>query len=159
VNVRGLYEAQAQVFEAAAWRAIEAVTGQSFSSFPDIQSARGALEFRLQNRVAGATEHDIGYRLLWAQALTGIPAEIPGGADLPGVLRSGNTLSSTEALAMYNFLVGMDPAGIEEWASALLARSDLMSEFMEIARSRLEPGLPLELVSNPAGYDHTWFAP
>jgi hypothetical protein len=154
-NARGLYEAQAQIFEAAAWRAIEEHTGKSFSSSPDIEDARDSLEFRLNLRETRNTEHDVGYRLLWAQALIGIA----GPYDLPAQLRASGVLDAEETYALFDYLVSIEPSDVDAWANALLSRTDLFAEFKSIAETRLVANLPLDLISHPAGQDTAWLAP
>lgn len=160
-NTRGLFEAQAQIFEAAAWRAIEEFTGNSLSSFPDITLARDRLEFIFSTRASSNTEHNIGYRLLWAQALAGTPALEVGlaGFNLADKFRTDGRLDSAGANELYNFLVGIFPFQVESWAAALLANSSFIAEFRQIAEARLIEDLALELTGNPAVQDTAWIAP
>ncbi len=154
INSRGLFEAQAQIFEAAGWRAIEQFTGQSLSSYPDIVQARTQFTDRFALRRDRETEHDIGYRLLWARALS--PESAPG---IASQLRTEGKLDSASAMELFNLLAELEPAAIERWAADLLARTDLFDEFEQIAIERFIPDIGPESTGHPALQDSNWTAP
>lgn len=154
MNGRGLLEAQAQIFEAAGWRAIEEFTGEKLSLFPDVIPARERFDFINDLRRTRSTEHDIGYRLLWTEALSGA-----GNLGLDEMLRAEGKLDSASAMALYNKLVSIFAFQIESWASNLLARTDLMDEFEQIASQRFVDGLPPESTGHTALQDSTWSVP
>lgn len=151
---RGLKEAQAEIFEAAAWRFAEKYLGVNLSQFPDLEQSRDRLQFLFDSRNALVTEHDMGYVLLWTQALTDTHD-----LNLSESLRTNGILNAQEALELYEYLVGITPYRIEEWAANLLSQDDLIAEFQQIAISRLVKDLPLELTANPAMQDSAWTAP
>ena len=151
---RGLFEAQAQIFEAAGWRAIEEFMEESLSLFPDVESARERFEFLFDLRRNRGTEHDIGYRLLWSQALSA-----GAGTEFSGELRSNGKLSSESAYEMFNFLVTIAALNVETWAIETLSRTSLMTEFQQIASQRFVQGLGNEETGHPALQDSTWLAP
>lgn len=154
INTRGLFEAQAQIFEAAGWRAIEEFTGQQLSLFPDVAPARDRFEFVFDLRRNRLTEHDIGYRLLWTEALSDT-----GTLGIANQLRTQGKLDSASALVLYSNLVNLFPSEVESWAAGLLARTDLMDEFEQIATQRFVTDLPVESTGHTALQDATWSAP
>lgn len=150
-NTRGLFEAQAQIFEAAAWRAIEEYTGEALTLFPDIPAATSRFEFMFSSRVSDDTEHDIGFRLLWSQALAS--------SMLVEQLDTNGRLDAMGAKMLYDYLVDINPSQVENWAAAMLARTGFIDEYREIAETRFVADLPLELVPHPATQDAAWIAP
>jgi hypothetical protein len=149
-----LHEAQAQIFEAAAWRAVEAFTGRPLTSFPDLAITRDLLDKSLDRRQGGTDEHDMGYVLLW----TGVLSDASG-AGAADALRQNGRLNAGEAMDLFNFLVEMDPADIIPWANGLLGNVALITEYRELATQRLVPGLDVSQYGNPDLQDTAWLAP
>lgn len=153
-GARGLFEAQAQIFEAAGWRAIEEFMDQSLSQFPLVDPAVDRFDFLFDLRLERDTVHDLGYRMLWVQALT--PDEDLNVAD---ELHAEGTLSSKSAMELFNYLLDIRASQISSWATDVLARTDLMEEFREIAMSRFIEDLPLEMTGHTAVQNSAWQAP
>ena len=151
---QGLKEAQAEIFEAACWRYAEQHLGVSLSLFPDIERSRLRFEYLFDSRNALETEHDMGYVLLWTQALTNTT-----GLKLSASLRENGILGTEQAMELYNYLVDLAPYQVDAWATNLLAKEDLIEEFEQIALSRLVKDLPLKLTAHPALQDSAWTAP
>jgi hypothetical protein len=151
---QGLKEAQAEIFEAACWRTAEHYLGVSLSQFPDLEQSRSRLQFLFANRKDLETEHDMGYVLLWVQALTDTPT-----LKLADSLRANGILSAEQALELYDYLVSITPFRIDAWAANLLSKDTLIIEFEQIAQTRLVKDLPLELTAHPALQDSAWTAP
>ncbi len=154
MNARGLFEAQAQIFEAAAWRAIEEYMGMELGEFPDVAPARDQFEFVFDLRRERGTEHDIGYRLLWTQALSD-----PQDLGLADQLRTDGKLDSASAWVLFNQLVDLLDDDVEEWTTDLLTMTDLMDEFEQIALQRLVADLPPERTAHSGLQDAVWTAP
>ncbi len=154
LNTRGLFEAQAQIFEAAGWRAIEETTGQQLSLFPDVVPARDRFDFLFDLRRNRGTVHDIGYQLLWVEALSGA-----GNVGLSDMLRTDGVLDSAAAMVLYSRLVNIPASEVEGWAVNRLIFTDLMDEFEQIASQRFVADLPPEETGHPALQDATWTAP
>lgn len=154
LNVRGLFEAQAQIFEAAGWRAIEESTGQQLSLFPDVVPARDRFAFVFNLRRTRMTEHDVGYRLLWTEALTSA-----GNPAIAEQLRTTGKLDSAGAMWIYDKMVDMFALNVSAWAAGLLTRDKLMDEFEQIAALRFETNLPVESTGHTALQDAAWNAP
>jgi hypothetical protein len=154
IYAAALLEAEAQLFEAAAWRVIEEFMDVSLTSYPDIPLIRERLNYRLDMRRTGQDEHDVGYVLLWAEALRDT-----AGTGSAAELRSEGKLDAESAKALYDFLVAMRPDEVQPWASALLADSALIDEFRLIASQRLTAGLPPEDTGHPDLQDPAWTAP
>ncbi len=151
---RGLFEAQAQIFEAAGWRSAEEFMGERLSLFPDVRAARDRFEFLHELRLNRDTEHDVGYRLLWAQALS-----TDGDINVANELQIQGILSSASAMDLYTFLVGIKPEDVDTWAFETLARTELLEEFKQIASRRFIQELPSEQTGHPALQDSMWLAP
>ncbi len=154
LNLRGMFEAQAQIFEAAGWRAIEEHMGQQLGLYPDVTPARDQFEFIFELRRDRGTEHDLGYRLLWVEALSD-----SGDLGLDEILRTEGKLDSSSAMALFDKLVNMPAGNVEAWVAEHLKRTDLMDEFEQIASQRFVADLPPEETGHPALQDATWTAP
>ena len=145
-NLRGLFEAEAQIFEAAALRAIEDYLGIGLMRFPDVTVVRNEVQFILDNNkaLAGSAEHVLGHNILWHEVLTNT-----SGLNLDEELRSNKRLSSASSKALFDYLVSIAPADIDVWVSEIFANTSAADEFIAISLSRLELDLPVADHGNP----------
>jgi len=145
-NLRGLFEAEAQIFEAAGLRAIEEYLGIGLMRFPDVNVVRNELQFILDNNkaLAGSAEHVLGHNMLWHEVLTDTSA-----LNLDDELRTNKRLSSASSKALFDYLVSIDPANIGAWVSEIFANTTAADEFIAIALTRLEVDLPVANHGNP----------
>lgn len=145
-NLRGLFEAQAQIFEAAALRTIEEYLGISLLKFPDTPVVRNEAEFALNNSktLTGSAEHVLGHNFLWHEVLTDT-----SGLNLDDELRANKRLSGASSKALFDYLVSLDPATLNSWAAEISANSTAAEEFSAISLSRLEADLANSLYANP----------
>lgn len=155
-NMRGLFEAQAQIFEAAAFRAIEEYLGISLMRYPDYPVVRNEILFHLNNSASrsGSPEHVLGHNLLWHEVLTDT-----SGLGLGDELRSQKRLSSTSAKALFDYLVSLAPADIDAWSSIVLSNASAVGEFISISLSRLEQDLPVSVHGNPTLREPAFIVP
>ncbi len=128
-------EAQAQVFEAVAWRHIEEFLGVSFRSYPDHSALREEIEGLIDDRIDGSVEgepHDLGYVLAWLAVLRERAA--PGLGD---ELRTEGALDPASSLTLYDYLVGMPVGAATSLAGSLLdGAGPFLDEFLGIVLSR-----------------------
>jgi hypothetical protein len=145
-NLRGLFEAEAQIFEAAALRAIEEYLGIGLMRFPDVNVVRNEVQFILDNNkaLAGSAEHVLGHNMLWHEVLTDTSA-----LNLDDELRANKRLSSASSKALFDYLVSIDPAEINAWVSEIFANTSAADEFIAISLTRLEADLPTANHGNP----------
>ncbi|MBN4074206.1 hypothetical protein JYT27_00095 [bacterium AH-315-D21] len=154
--LRGLFEAEAQIFEAAALRTIEEFMGVKFMRYPDVPVMRESAEFLLDvtRRLDGSAEHVLGYTMLWHEVLVNT-----SGLNLGDELRTNKVLSATSAKALFDYLVSLDPADVESWNSEIFASSAAADEFVEISLSRLEADLATADYGNPGLQGAAFLAP
>lgn len=155
-NLNALHEAQAQIFEAAAVRAIEEYSGKSLMRFPDVPTMRSSVEFSLENtsNQIGSVDHALGYRILWMESL----ANTSGlGTDIE--LLNNKRLSSSTAKALFDYLVAMQPDDIDSWISEIFAVPTRDDQFKAISLSRLENDLPNVDYGNPDLLQPAFLAP
>jgi hypothetical protein len=145
-NVRALLEAQAQIFEAAALRAIEEHSGVSFMRFPDIAPMQEAVDFALTttNNLTGSADHSLGYKVLWMESLADT-----SGLETRAELLDAKRLSWTTARALYDYLVAMQPSEVDPWVDDIFSVSPRADQFMTISRSRMEADLATSDSGNP----------
>ena len=155
-NVSALLEAQAQLFEAAAWRAIEEHSGVALMRFPDIAPMRSSVQFDLDNTndLLGSPEHSLGYKLLWMESLANT-----SGLGTESELLNNRRLSSSTAKALYDFLVAMQPSEVDSWVTNIFAVSTRADRFMAISLSRMEIDLSTADYGNPGLDDAAFLAP
>ncbi|MCH8909321.1 MAG: hypothetical protein IH867_01120 [Chloroflexi bacterium] len=144
--LRGLFEAEAQIFEAAALRTIEDFTGVDWMRNPDVPIMRESVEFLLNNtrRLSGSAEHVLGYTMLWHEVLADT-----SGLNLGEELRTNKVLSGASAKALFDYLVSLDPHDVESWKSEIFVSSSAADEFVAISLGRLEVGLATDDYGNP----------
>lgn len=155
-TLRGLHEAQAQAFEAAAMRTIESYLGISLMKYDDNIAMRDFVEFQLisardQN---GSAEHVLGKALLWYEVLAN-----SSGLNLDQELLANKILSGASVKALYDYLVALDPNGIVEWRDSISSNFGLLDNFIEISLSRLETDLPSEEHGNPGLIEPAFLVP
>jgi len=145
-NIRGLFEAEAQIFEAAALRAIEEYLGIGLMRFPDVTVVRNEVQFVLDNNKAlnGSAEHVLGHNMLWHEVLTNT-----SGLGFDAELRTNKRLSSASSKALFDYLVSINPTNVDDWVSEIFANSTAADEFIAISLSRLEVDLPVANHGNP----------
>ena len=145
-NLRGLFEAEAQIFEAAALRAIESFLGIDLMRFPDTQIMRDDVQFALDSSktLSGSAEHVLGHNMLWYEVLAD-----SSGLNLDDELRANKRLSATSAKALFDYLVSIDPANVNAWLNAISADTSIPNQFNAISLSRLEADLPVANHGNP----------
>ncbi|MCZ6539604.1 MAG: hypothetical protein O6922_07245 [Chloroflexi bacterium] len=155
-NVGALLEAQAQLFEAAAWRAIEEHSGVALMRFPDIAPMRSSVKFALDNTngLLGSPEHSLGYKLLWMETLANT-----SGLGTESELLNDRRLSSSTAKAMYDFLVAMQPSEVDSWVREIFAVSTRADRFMAVSLSRLEIDLATADYGHPGLDGPAFLAP
>ena len=155
-NVRALLEAQAQLFEAAALRAIEEHTGILLMRFPDVAPMRNSVEFALENTngLLGSPEHSLGYKMLWMETLANTSR-----LDTHTELVNERRLSASTAKALYDYLVAIEPSRVEGWVVGIFSVSTRADRFMAISASRLEAGLEVADYSSPSLQESAFLAP
>jgi len=155
-NLRGLFEAQAQIFEAAVLRTIESYMGINLMRLPDADVMRNEVQFILDNSssLIGSSEHVLGHNLLWHAVLADT-----SGLNLDDELRANKRLSGSSAKALYDYLVSIDPADVTAWATIILSDASRANEFVAISLSRLETDLPINNWGNPGLREPALLAP
>ncbi|MCI0851998.1 MAG: hypothetical protein J4O01_08070, partial [Chloroflexi bacterium] len=155
-NVRALLEAQAQLFEAAALRAIEEHSGISLMRFPDVAPMRSSASFILDNTnsLSGSADHSLGYKMLWMETLANT-----SGLGTNTELVNDRRLSSSTAKALYDFLVAMQPSRVEGWVIGIFSVSTRADRFMAISLSRLEADLATADYGNPGLQETAFLVP
>jgi hypothetical protein len=155
-SLRGLFEAEAVIFEAAALRTIESYLGIDLMPFSDADVVRNEVQFILDNSRSfiGSAEHVLGHNLLWHEVLADT-----SGLNLEDELRANKRLSGSSAKALYDYLVSIDPADVEAWATIILSDGSRANEFVAISLSRLEVDLPITNWGNPKLREPTFLAP
>jgi hypothetical protein len=144
--LRGLFEAEAQAFEAAALRSIESYLGIELMRYPDLSVTRAEIQFVLDNSKAlsGSAEHVLGHNILWNEVLTDT-----SGLNLDDELRANKRLSGTSLKALFDYLVALDPAAVNDWFTLITSDATRPDEYIAIALSRLEVDLPTAVWGNP----------
>jgi hypothetical protein len=146
LTLRGLFEAEAQTFEAAALRTIESYLGIELMRFPDDEVTRGWVEFLLTvtRDQAGSAEHVLGHTLVWYEVLGDT-----SGLNLDDELRENGVLSATSTKALYDYLVSLTQDEVVAWRNKISASQAVLDEYVEIALGRLEVDLPSTSHGNP----------
>jgi hypothetical protein len=155
-TVRGLFEAQAQVFEAAALRTIDNYLGINLMRFPDIPAMRNEAQFILDNNKAmiGSPEHVLGHTMLWHEVLADT-----SGLNLDDELRTNKRLSGSSAKKLYDYLVSLAPADFEAWRTIIFSDASRADEFVTISLSRLEASLPTADYGHPTLREPAFLVP
>jgi hypothetical protein len=154
--LRGLFEAEAQIFGAAALRAIESYMGIDLMRAPDNTVTRNLAEFILGNSKAlsGSAEHVLGHMLLWHEVLADTSM-----LNLDDELRANKRLSGASAKLLFDYLVSLDPADLPAWQSIVFSDSGRADEFVAISLSRLESGLDAASWGHPTLREPTFLVP
>jgi len=155
-NLRGLFEAQAHIFEAAVLRTIESYLEIDLMRFPDVDVMRNEVQFILDNsrlRI-GSAEHVLGHTLLWHEVFADT-----SGLNLDDELRANKHLSGSSAKELYDYLVSIDPADVTAWVTIILSDASRADEFVAISLSRLEADLPIADWGNPELREPAFLAP
>ncbi len=145
--LNAIQEAEAQQFERVFWLALEEFTGLRYTEYPDYHGFFEIIDFRFETWLAelNEDEHSLGYLLQWLAVL-----DDPELADLKAELTSAGRLNKDSSLALFDYLVGLEPeavhAYVEDRLAALEAR---LPEILELSKSRLVTGL------DPAGEGRT----
>ena len=154
----GLNEAQAQVFEAVAWRHLAEFLGADFSSYPDFGNMRREVAFFMDRRLdnaASGEQHALGYLLMWLAVLSD-----EGGLGLAAELRARGELSATSTLALFAHLLSIPPRTVPQWIDELRADEDpLIAEYRVIAAGRLVEGLSPDDEGHPDLREVAFLAP
>ena len=155
-NLRGLFEAQAQIFEAGAFRTIESYLGIDLMRFANSNVMRNEVQFILDNSrlFIGSPEHVLGQNLLWHEVLADT-----SGLNLDDELRANKRLSGESAKALYDYLVSLDPADVTAWVTIVMSDASRANEFIAISLSRLETDLPVADWGNPGLREPAFLAP
>ena len=155
-NLRGLFEAQAQIFEAAALRTIENYLAIDLMRFPDADVMRNKVQFILDNSrsLIGSAEHVLGLNMLWHEVLADTSR-----LNLDDELRANKRLSGSSAKALYYYLVSIDSGDVTAWATIILSDASRANEFVAISLSRLETDLPIANWGNPGLREPAFLAP
>lgn len=155
-NLRGLFEAQAQIFEAAVLRTIESYLDIDLMRFSDTHVMHSEVQFILDNSrsLIGSPEHVLGHNLLWHEVLADT-----SGLNLDDELRANKRLSGSSAKALYDYLVSINPADVAAWATIVLSDASRATEFATISLSRLEADLPITSWGNPGLREPAFIAP
>jgi len=145
--LKGLQEAEAEVFAAVMWRTLEDRLEGRFLSYPTFalmeEYARNLIDTQVE-KAALEEEHALGYVLLWLAALRD-----PAGLGLGDELRESGWLSTQTAKVFYDYLLSIAPESASGWADSLLNESEpFLAEYRAIALSRLVRGL------SPSGEGH-----
>ena len=151
-------EAQAQVFEAVAWRHIEQFQGVSFRSYPDYPALQKEIQALIDDRIDGSAEgepHDLGYVLAWLAVLRD---QAPPG--LSDELRASGALDPASSLILYDYLVGIPVEAASTLAGALLnGAGPFLQEFRAISATRPIPDLPQDDEGHPDLREVTFLSP
>jgi hypothetical protein len=155
-NLRALAEAQAQIFEAAALRAIEEHTGIQLMNYPDIEPVRDSAVFILNNanNLAGSVDHSLGLKMLWMESLANT-----SGLGTNTELLNNKRLSSSTAKSLYDYLVALQPSEVNQWVADIFAVPAYADQFIAISMSRLEADLPKSSWSNPTLREPAFLVP
>ena len=117
IELAAIREAQAQQMERAYWLAVEEFTGERFTLYPDYSGYRAFVDVSLRADVSSLqrSEHALGRMIQWLAVL----------AD-PNLVELGNEVVETgglgpeSSLALYMYLVAMDPAAAGDYVSGLM---------------------------------------
>jgi hypothetical protein len=155
-TLRELFEAEAQIFEAAVLRTIESYMGIDLMRFSDVDVMRNEVQFILDNSrsFVGSAEHLLGHNLLWHEVLADT-----SGLNLDDELRANKRLSGSSAKALFDYLVSLDPADVTAWATIVLSDASRANEFAAISLSRLEADLSIADWGNPGLREPAFLAP
>ncbi len=155
-NLRGLFEAEAQIFEASVLRTIESYMGIDLMRFSDVDVMHNEVQFILDNSrlLIGSAEHVLGHNFLWHEVLADT-----SGLNLDDELRANKRLSGSSAKALFDYLVSLDPADVTAWATIVLSDASRATEFAAISLSRLETDLPVINWGNPGLRELAFLAP
>ncbi len=155
-TLRGLHEAQAQAFEAAALRSIEEYIGVDLMRFPnsDVMNSWVGRILEITQAQDGSAEHVLGHTLLWYESLAD-----SSGLNLDDELRANGVLSATSAKSLFDFLVALKQEEVLEWRAQISANPALLDEYIEISLGRLEDDLPSQFHGNPGLVEPAFLIP
>ncbi len=143
-----LQEAQAQAFEAAAWRRIEEFMGVvllQYPSFGAMQQSSEKLLLGIVDEASTGEEHSLGYVYLWATVMLDLPK-----AALRSEIEARHTLSVPASKALFDYLVAIKPEGVTLWTQAVSgAAQQAITWFRGIVKARLLDGLPQDSEGHP----------
>lgn len=153
-----LLEAEAQTFEAAAWRRIEEFLGVQLFRYPQFAAMPVRLNRLLDRTVAEAAkneEHQLGYLLMWLTAVAD-----PGKLGTASALTAAARLNASSTFAMFNYFVTLRPDDVNAWAGALRAdETALVAQYRALVLKRTEAGLQPEMEGHPDLHGVAFLAP
>jgi hypothetical protein len=157
-TIDALQEAEAQTFEAAAWRRTEELLGVQLFRYPQFAAMSSRVERSLDYVVAGAArneEHQLGYVLMWLTALAD-----PGKLGTATELNAAGQLSAASTFAMFNYFVTLRPEDVPAWAAALRANETaLVAQYRALVLKRTQAGLLPEQEGHPDLHDAAFLVP
>jgi hypothetical protein len=157
-TLKSLQEAEAQTFEAAAWRRVEEFLGVQLFRYPQLAAMSLRINRLLDRTVAEAAkneEHQLGYLLMWLTALAD-----PGKLGTASALTAATRLNATSTLAIFNYFVMLMPADVPAWAGALRANETaLAAQYRALVLKRTEAGLQPEQEGHPDLHGVAFLAP
>ncbi len=155
-TLRGLHEAQAQLFEAAALRTIETYMGIALLKFPDtpiMRSYAGSILTSTRD-LRGSAEHVLGHTLLWSEVLSDTSQ-----LNLDEELRNNGVLSGASTKALFDYLVALKQGDVLAWRTEISTSVELLDEYVEIALGRLKADLPSTEHGNPGLIEPAFLIP
>ncbi len=141
--LNAIQEAEAQQFERVFWLALEEFTGLRYMEYPDYQGFFEIIDFRYETWLAelDEDEHSLGYLLQWLAVL-----DDPELAGLKAELTSAGRLDKDSSLALFDYLVGLEPEVVQAYVEDRLAALDgQLPVILKLSEARLLTGL------DPAG--------
>ncbi len=134
-SLRGLGEAQAELFERVVWQAIQEHLGIDLFRYPSYPAYADLIARRLDNYRAGAasSQHDLGRLLVWSVLFTDLDV-----AHLKTALLTNGALNASQTLELYDHLVAKRVDFIGLYVDARTLEFDsLIPQIESIAIARL----------------------
>jgi hypothetical protein len=145
--VDGLQEAEAQQFERAFWLTLEARLGATLTSYPASDGFEAVVDSNFDTWIAGyaADEHDLGHLTQWLAVLAD-----PQLASLDAELTTTGGLSAAASLALFDYLVAIDPVDAAAYVDGQIAQlAEYEGTMRTAAKARLVDDLAGELEGRP----------
>jgi len=155
-EIRPVYEAEAQAFEAAAFRKIEEFLGIKIAEFPNIAPAKTTIESLIDSVITeeGSAIHAQGYKLLWREILN--PSSEFGLAEQ---VAGGHKLTADQIWSLFNYIAKLTPDEALSWQNITLGRHTLNDIMLEAALLRLIADLPNDRHANGGMLTPTFLVP
>lgn len=135
-SLRGLGEAQAELFERVVWQAIQEHLEIDLFGYPSYPAYTDLIARQLDNYRVGAasSQHDLGRLLVWSVLFTDLDV-----AHLKTVLLANGALNASQNLELYDHLVAKRVDFIDLYVDARTLEFDsLLPQIATIAFARLQ---------------------